>query len=116
MIVSVTCRHGTENAALRSEAASELLALSKYDPTIMRAQAVFSRETHHKKADNLLTCHISVCMAHRERVDIYEHQPTEQQAFRRAQERVIQRIGRNHARRYSARKHVPDFEPVSVGG
>lgn len=116
MIVSITCRHGTENAALRSEAGNGLLALSKYDPTITRAQVVFSRETHHKNAENLLTCHLSVCRENKEQVDIYEHQPSEQLAFRRAQERMIQRISRHHSRRYSTRKHIQEFEQSSIGG
>ena len=53
MIVSKTCRHGTEARIGRNDIGRELMALSRYVPTITRAQAVFSKETHHRNSEDL---------------------------------------------------------------
>lgn len=95
MIVSITCRHGTKAHIGRSEVGRELIALSKYVPSITRTQVVFSKDTHHKSSDDLVACHLSIHIPNRRPIEIYEHQPTELQAFDRARERAIKQITRN---------------------
>jgi hypothetical protein len=97
MIVSITCRHGTEANTNRDEVGRELLALSKYDPGITRAQVIYSKDTHHKNAADLVTCHLSIYAPNKHQVDIYEYQPTEMQAFYQAKERAIKQITRNYS-------------------
>ena len=100
MIVSITCRHGTEARVGRNEIGRELMALSRYVPTITRAQAVFSKETHHRNSEDLVTCHLSIHIPNRRPIDIYEHQPSESQAFDKARDRVVNQITRDLSSRY----------------
>ncbi len=97
MIVSITCRHGTEAHVSRNDIGRELMALSRYVPTIIRARAVFSKETHHRNSEDLVTCHLSIHIPHRRPIDIYEHQTSESLAFDMARERVANRMIRNSA-------------------
>jgi len=107
MIVSITCRHGTDAHIGRSDVYRSLMALSEYVPTITRAQAVFSKETHHKKSADLVTCHLSVHIPNRAPIDIYERQSSEAQAFDKARERVIQQMTRcSAANHYAPRKKM----------
>ena len=103
MIVSITCRHGTQVNTYRNEVSSELMALSKYVPTITRVQAVFSKETHHKHADDLITCHLCIHIPDKHQLNIYSHQPTEMQAFDHAKERIIEKIHRVTSIKYLPR-------------
>ena len=95
MIVSITCRHGTEAHVGRNDIGRELIALSRYVPTITRLQAVFSKETHHRNSEDLVTCHLSIHMPNRRPIDIYEQQPSELQAFDKARERVVNQMTRS---------------------
>ena len=101
MIVSITCRHGTEAHVGRNDIGRELIALSRYVPTITRLQAVFSKETHHRNSEDLVTCHLSIHMPNRRPIDIYEQQPSELQAFDKARERVVSQMTRS----YSSKHH-----------
>lgn len=95
MIVSITCRHGTEAYVGRNDIGRELIALSRYVPTITRAQAVFSKEAHHRNSEDLVTCHLSIHIPNRRPINIYEHQSSESQAFDKAKERVVNQMTRN---------------------
>ena len=92
MILSVTCRHGTDANINRSSIRRELLDLARYEPSITRSNAVFTKERHHRQGEDLVTCHLSIHMAGRPQVDIYEQQNSEWQAFHRAMERVVRRL------------------------
>lgn len=94
MIVSITCRHGTENHVGRNDIGRELIALSRYAPTITRAQVVFSKEAHHRNSEDLVTCHLSIHIPNRGPIDIYEYQNTEVLAFDRAKDRVVKKLTR----------------------
>ena len=100
MIVSITCRHGTEANVGRNDICRELMALSRYVPTIIRAQAVFSKETQYKNSEDLLTCHLSIHIPSRRPIDIYEHQTSESQAFDKARERVVKQMIRNSSSKH----------------
>ncbi|MBL4763451.1 MAG: hypothetical protein JKY93_12240 [Gammaproteobacteria bacterium] len=107
MIISITCRHGTEAQISRSDIGQELATLSKFVPVITRTQVVFSKETHHKCSGDLVTCHLSVHIPNRRPIDIYEHQSTELQAFDRARERAIKQITRSStSSRHSRYPHL----------
>lgn len=115
MIVSITCRHGTEARIGRNDIGRELMALSRYVPTITRAQAVFSKETHHKNSDELVTCHLSIHIPNRRPIDIYEHQPSESQAFDKARERVVNQMARcTSSKSYSSQRYwLSEEEEIS---
>lgn len=104
MIVAITCRNGTDSGTRRNEVNRELLALSKYDADIARAKVIFSKHTHHKNADDLVTCHLCIALPNRHQVDIYEEQPAEMQAFERAKERAIAKIRRSSPSRHPSHK------------
>lgn len=98
MIISVTCRHGTDVIVNRQYTQSALFTLSKYASTIIRAQAVFSRETHHQKSKELITCHLSIHLPTQHGIEIYEHSSSPKIAFEKAKERMIVQLSR-HVRR-----------------
>ena len=89
MIVSITCRHGTEAHVGRNNIGRELMALSQYVSTFTRAQAVLSKETHHRNSEDLVTCHLPIHIPNRGPIDIYEHQPSGSQVFDKARCRVV---------------------------
>lgn len=107
MIVSITCRNGTEENTRRSEINRELLSLSNFDSEIARAQVVFSKQTHHKNSSDLVTCHLSLSLPNKQKVEIYEHQWAEMNAFHRAKERAIKSIKRDHSSKFVSLKHAP---------
>ena len=113
MIVSITCRHGTETNTSRDEVGREISALLKYDPEITRAQVIYSKDTHHKNAADLVTCHLSIHAPNKHQVDVYEHQPTEMQAFYQAKERAIKQIKRNCS--YKSHKRYPVVLETNTG-
>lgn len=106
MIVSITCRHGTEARVGRNNIGHELMALSRYVPTITRAQAVFSKETHHRNSEELVTCHLSIHIPNRRAIDIYEHQSSESQAFDKARDRVVNQMTRNSSSKYHSSRQL----------
>ncbi len=106
MIVSITCRHDTEAHVGRNEIVRELMALTQYVPTITRAQAVFSKETHHRKSKDLVTCHLSIHIPNRRPIDIYEHQPSGSQAFDEAREQVVNQITRDLSSKYHSPRQL----------
>ena len=112
MIVSITCRNGTEENTLRCEINRELLSLSNVDSDIARAQVVFSKQTHHKNSSDLVTCHLSISLPNKHKIEIYERQSTEINAFYRAKERAIKAIRRDHSSRFSSLKHLPTVRKV----
>lgn len=99
MIVSITCRHGTESKALRKRADADCRALAKYMPAITRVQVIFSKRSHRKKAPDLVTCHILIQIPHKRHIDIYEHQATGNLALSKAMERVAEQLSRLQPRR-----------------
>ena len=94
MIISITCRHGTEDKKFRHHVASELILLLRCMSTITRIQVVFSKETHHKKNGDLVTCHLSIHVPNKNQIDIYEHWPNKNMAFDWAQERAVSTLSR----------------------
>lgn len=104
MIVSITCRNGTNSNINRSNLDRQLNKLSKYEQAITRAQVVFSRESHHRHSDDLVTCHMSVSLPGKRNIDVYERQPSEVQAFGVAHERAIQQLARSGHSWKSTRK------------
>lgn len=115
MIVSITCRHGTEANASRNEVGRELLVLSEYDPKITRAQVIFSKDTHHKNAADLAICHLSIYVPNKHQVDIYEYESTEMQAFYKAKERAIKQITRNYSHKHKSHKYSPVVLEINTG-
>lgn len=114
MIVSVTCRHGTQTYTNRKSVEAELAALSLYNPEIVRAQAVFSKETHHHNAENLVTCHLSISIP-KHHVNLYAFDATAMQAFGRAKERLINQISRKYPSKLVSLKRRSASDLVSAG-
>lgn len=115
MIISVTCRHGTQRHVNRKEIGRELVELYRLVPVISRTQVVFCKETHRKPSADQVTCHLSVEIPRRKPIDIYQQHETESQAFYRARERVIQtmtRQGLSKPHLYQARLNRQPWEYV----
>ena len=105
MIVSITFRHGTKARMGRNDTCRELMALSTCVSSITRAQTVFSKETHHKNSEGLVTCHLSIHIPNRRPIDIYEHQPSEVWAFDKASGRVVKQMtGSSSSKRHPSRQ------------
>ena len=95
MIVSVACRHGTKVSTNRRRVEAGLAELSLYNSEILRAEATFSKETHHHNADNLVTCHLSVSIPNHQ-VNLYAADASAMQAFGQAKERLINQLSRKY--------------------
>lgn len=106
MIVSITCRNGTEANISRSKLGGQLIKLSRYAPAITRAQVVFSREGHHKHSRDLVTCHMSISVPGKRKIDVYERQSSEAQAFGIARERAVKQLTRGDLRRKRVGKRL----------
>lgn len=104
MIVSITCRHGTESDIDRNAIHRELMGIRKYNATITRCQLIFSQETHYRQGDNLVTCHLSIHLPGRHHIDIYEQRPSLTQGFERAKDRAIQQLIRLHVTKSCSRQ------------
>lgn len=114
MIVSVTCRHGTQANINRDEVRWELLTLYKYSSSIVRTQVIFSRETHHKSADDLVKCHLSIYTPNRHQIDIYALEPTELLAFDQAKARAIHQLSRSGSIKRKSIRRMPDLPPADL--
>ena len=115
MIVSITCRHETDTKIQRFQVNQELRALLKYDSSIIRTLAVFSKDTHHKNAEDLVTCHLSIHIPNRPQIDIYEHQQTEMHAFNRAKERAVKQITRHHSLKRAPHVYLSSIGQINLG-
>jgi hypothetical protein len=92
MIISVTCLHGTKANISRREICQELLSLSDIEPNITRSQVVFGKDKIQTFNAHLVTCHLSVQIPNIQTIDIFELQPSEDEAFDLALERTVKVI------------------------
>lgn len=109
MIISITCRNGTDTHICRKEIQSQLAELSKFSSNITRIQIVFSKKTHRKNADDLIVCHLSIQQANRKSIDIYESRATNIKAFNKAKDRAALQLRHVANKSFSRRSTISSF-------
>ncbi len=97
MIVTTTFRHGIEDSTLRSRVQKECVSIARYMPQITRIQVIFGKETHHRKSEHLVTCHMVLSLSGKNPVNIYERCRSPGMAFDKARERAVSSLSRIHA-------------------
>lgn len=110
MILSVTCRHGTDKFLNQQNVRNEISDLSKFAPDITRAKAIFSKQINQQSKSEQVLCHLSICLPHKQFLDIYEYQKSGANAFTRAKERLLNALGKRQVKKLEPIAHYTSGE------